>query len=277
MSNHSPIRVRCGLGWRPPLDVFAERARLGFIEIRAQSVDARRPPRGLDAARRRGVAIVPHAIGLSRLEQLSALALRVDAPLVSARIAAPTRAEQSLELLCERVGVAQARLPVALALECTPAITARPRDGLDDAAFVCELVARTGALLVVDLSGLYASAFNDGRDALGALRRLPLEHVAYVRVGGGEHSDGLYYDTRSDPVVPGVLALVAELYASADVPGVLLERDGDFPSEAELSAELSAITAAVARGSARRDPIPGDEPTRVARPRRLAAAAAGPG
>ena len=128
---------------------------------------------------------------------------------------------------------------------------------------------------MLDLSSLYAGAFDHGEDALEALRRFPLEQIAYARVGGGEHSDGLYYDTRSDPVVPGVLALVAELCAIADVPGVVLERNGDFPSEAELAAELTAIAEAVARGSARRDPIPGDAPTRVARPRRLAGASAG--
>jgi uncharacterized protein (UPF0276 family) len=50
-----------------------------------------------------------------------------------------------------------------------------------------------------------------------------------------------------------VLALVEELFALADAPGVLLERDDGFPPEAELMREVLAIDAAAQRGAARRD------------------------
>jgi len=53
-------------------------------------------------------------------------------------------------------------------------------------------------------------------------------------------------------VVPGVLHLVEELCAIADPPGVMLERDDDFPPASELIAELKAIAAAVRRGGKRR-------------------------
>jgi uncharacterized protein (UPF0276 family) len=39
------------------------------------------------------------------------------------------------------------------------------------------------------------------------------------------------------------------------VPGVLLERDDNFPSPQELDAELDAIAAAVARGAAQREAV----------------------
>src|SRR5262249_6440645 len=52
-----------------------------------------------------------------------------------------------------------------------------------------------------------------------------------------------------------VLDLLAELAARADVRGVILERDSQFPPDAELNAELDAIAAAVARGAARRVPV----------------------
>ena len=43
-----------------------------------------------------------------------------------------------------------------------------------------------------------------------------------MHVGGGTFRDGVYHDTHAHPVVPGVLALVEELLAMADAPGVLL-------------------------------------------------------
>jgi uncharacterized protein (UPF0276 family) len=67
------------------------------------------------------------------------------------------------------------------------------------------------------------------------------------------HRDGLYHDTHADPVVPGVLTLVEELFALTDAPGVLLERDDGFPPEDELRRELLAIDAAAKRGAARHD------------------------
>jgi hypothetical protein len=57
----------------------------------------------------------------------------------------------------------------------------------------------------------------------GGSDRRRLQQIAYVHLGGGEYRDGLYYDTRAHPVVPGVLRLVEELYARIDAPGVLLE------------------------------------------------------
>ncbi len=227
------------------------------------------------AARERGLQVVPHGIGLSlggaerpqraRLEHLASVAERVGAPLVSEHIAfvradgreaghllPVPRTREALEILSENVAIAQEALPVPLALEHVAALVQWPGAEMDEATFVRELIERTGALLLLDLSNLYANALNHGYDALEALERFPLERIAYVHVGGGVLRDGVYHDTHAHPVVPGVLHLVEELCAIADPPGVLLERDDDFPPAAELAAELAAIAAAVRWGSERR-------------------------
>jgi len=276
MSMHSTIqRLGMGVGWRPEIDGLAARPELGFVEAIAESVDPRRPPAGLLAARERGLAVVPHGIGLSlggaerpdsrRLEHLGAVAQRFAAPLVSEHIAfvraagqeaghllPVPRTHEALEILTENVAIAQRALPVPLALEHVAALVEWPEAELDEAAFVSELIDRTGALLLLDLSNLYANAHNHGYDARGALARFPLERIAYVHVGGGVHRDGVYHDTHSDPVVPGVLALVEELFTLTDAPGLLLERDGNYPAEQELASELDAIAAAARRGGDRR-------------------------
>jgi hypothetical protein len=46
-----------------------------------------------------------------------------------------------------------------------------------------------------------------------------------------------------------VLDLFADLAARAELPGVLLERDGDYPSDAGLAGELAAVRGAVAWGA----------------------------
>jgi uncharacterized protein (UPF0276 family) len=268
-------RLGQGIGWRPQLDDAIARAGLGFVEVVAESVDPRRLPAGVAAARERGLAVVPHGIGLSlggaerpqprRLRHLVAVADAVGAPLVSEHIAfvraggresghllPVPRTREALDILAENVAIAQAALPVPLALEHVAALVEWPGAEMDEATFVSELLRRTGALLLLDLSNLYANAHNHGYDALEALTRFPLDRIAYVHVGGGVVRDGVYHDTHAHPVVPGVLRLVEELAALTDPPGVLLERDDDFPPREELLAELRAIDDAIAAGRERR-------------------------
>ena len=220
----SPITTRlgAGAGWRPQIDgALAQVETLGFIEVIAESIGAGALPDGVVAARERGLQVVPHT-------------------------------REALEILCENVAIAQEALPVPLALEHVAALVQWPSPEMDEATFVRELIERTGALLLLDLSNPYANALNHGYEALEALARFPLERIAYVHVGGGVLRDGVYHDTHSHPVVPGVLHLVEELCAIADPPGVMLEHDDDFPPASELIAELKAIAAAVRRGGERR-------------------------
>jgi hypothetical protein len=62
---------------------------------------------------------------------------------------------------------------------------------------------------------------------------------------------GCRWARPTSPTPPAVLELVTELCERRDPPGVMLERDDDYPPAPELAAELEAIAAAVA-GAARR-------------------------
>jgi len=271
-TTHMPWQLGPGAAWRPQLDgAIARAGGLGFIEVIAEAVGAQNLPAGVAAAMQRGLQVVPHGVSLSlggaerpdraRLAHLASVAERVRAPLVSEHIAfvradgreaghllPVPRTREALAILSENVAIAQDALPVPLALEHVAALVQWPGAEMDEATFVCELIERTGARLLLDLSNLYANAHNHGYDALESLERFPLERIAYVHVGGGRFHDGVYHDTHADPVVPGVLHLVEELFSLADAPGVLLERDDDFPPEAEFAAELRAIGDAVRHG-----------------------------
>jgi uncharacterized protein (UPF0276 family) len=258
-----------GIGWREELAGFVGRRQgLGFVEVVAESLHADRPlPDGLEALRRRGMPVVPHGVRLSlgsagepdpcRVGHLAALAERLGSPLVSEHVAfvrgggleaghllPVPRTRAALDVLAANVRLAQAELPVPLALEHVAALLEWPAPELDEAAFLTELLERTGALLLLDLANLWANARNHGGDPLAFLDALPLERIAYVHVAGGVERDGLYHDTHAHPTPPAVLELVAELSRRRDPPGVMLERDDAYPPEPELAAELDAIAAA---------------------------------
>jgi hypothetical protein len=258
-----------GLGWRPEIAGFvAGLPGLRFTEVVAESVHAHGDlPAGLDDLRGRGVAVVPHGVKLSlggaepvepaRVEHLAAVARRLGAPLVSEHIAfvraggveaghllPVPRSSEAVDAVVANVRRTQAALDVPIALEPIAALFDWPDDEMDEAAFLTEILDRTGALLLLDVANVYANALNRGTDPVALLDRLPLDRVAYVHVAGGAEHDGIYHDTHTDAVPRPVLDLVTELCARHRPPALMLERDGHYPAAAELRAELDAIAAA---------------------------------
>lgn len=265
-----------GVGWRPELAVTLDRRDgLGFVELLAENVPGRTPA-PVERLRARGAQVVVHGIGLSlggaepldlaRVERMAQLAAAVGAPLVSehacfvragglesGHLLPLPRTRAALDVLVDNVAAAQRILPVPLAIENIACLFEWPGAEMDEAAFLSELVARTGCRLLLDLANLYANARNLGWDAAGYLDRLPLDAVAYAHVAGGMERGGLYHDTHAHAIPAGVLALVEELGARRAPPGVLIERDDHFPAPGVLEAELDAVAAALARGAARRE------------------------
>jgi uncharacterized protein (UPF0276 family) len=266
-------RLGVGIGWRPEIDLFIEQVPdLGFVEVIAENIDPRRLPESLRVLRERGVPVIPHGVSLSlggaerpdpaRLAHLARCAAALDAPLVSDHVAfvraggreaghllPVSRTADSLAVMVDNVRAAQAALPVPLALENVAALLAWPDDEMSEADFITELLDQTGAGLLLDVANLYTNQVNFGADAVMAMTRLPLDRIAYVHIAGGELRDGLWHDTHRHAVPQAVLDLLAELVARRQPPGVMLERDGDFPSNAALAAELDAIRSVVSAGA----------------------------
>jgi uncharacterized protein (UPF0276 family) len=274
------VGLGLGIGWRPQLAVAIDRIPdLGFVELTAENFpDPGRVPGHVRQLTERGVRAVVHGVGLSlggaepvapaRARHLAELARAVRAPLVSEHIAFVRaggreaghllpipRTRAALGVLCGNVRVAREHLDgVPLVLENISALFDWPADQrqMSEADFLCEVVERTGAGLLLDVANVYANCHNLGGDPVAFLEKLPLDRVAYVHMGGGVEKEGVYHDTHAHAVPQGAIALLEELAARTDVPGVMLERDDNFPDEAELTAEMDRIRGALARGAARR-------------------------
>lgn len=258
-------RLGVGLGWRAEIDTLVERLPgLDWVEVVAENICAGHLPESLRILRGRGVTVIPHGVSLGlggadlpdrrRLAELAEAAEALDAPLVTEHLAfvragdleaghllPVPRSRDSLRVIAENVRIAQEQLPVPLALENVAAQLAWPDDELTEGQFLAELVERTGVRLLIDVANLHTNRVNLGLDPAAELDRLPLEAIAYVHVAGGRLVDGVWHDTHAHPVTEPVLEVLAELCARVAPPGVLLERDDNFPSPAELSGELEAI------------------------------------
>ncbi|MFF1414803.1 DUF692 domain-containing protein [Streptomyces sp. NPDC058289] len=260
-----------GIGWRPEIAGAVEGLPgLDWVEVVAENICPGHLPESLLRLLERGVRVVPHGVSLgiggadrpdpAKLAALGERAVALGAPLVTEHIAfvrtssvAPgpvleaghllpvARTRDALDVLCENVRIAQDALPVPLALENIAALVSWPGEELTEAQFLTELVERTGVRLLIDVANLHTNRVNRGEDPVAVLDGIPLEALAYVHVAGGVERGGVWHDTHAHPVPAAVLEVLAELRSRVDPPGVLLERDDDFPADAELAGELAAI------------------------------------
>ncbi|MFF2525181.1 DUF692 domain-containing protein [Streptomyces liangshanensis] len=284
-----------GIGWRPEIaDTIEGLSGVDWVEAVAENVCPGHLPDALVRLRERGVTVVPHGVSLGlggadrpdarRLADLAARAEALGAPLVTEHIAfvraggaltaSPVleaghllpvpRTRDALRVLCENVRIAQDSLPVPLAVENIAALIAWPGEEMSEGQFLAELVERTGVRLLIDVANLHTNHVNRGEDPVKALDELPVEAIAYVHVAGGLERDGVWHDTHAHPVTRPVLDILAELRARVSPPGVLLERDDNFPHAAELAGELTAIRETVTAGAGpdRALPVRGPEPVR---------------
>ncbi|MER5894078.1 DUF692 domain-containing protein [Streptomyces sp. NPDC001876] len=290
------MKLGTGIGWRPEIEDAVEALPgIDWVEAVAENICTDHLPASLARLRERGVTVVPHGVSLGlggadrpdagRLADLAARATLLGTPLVTEHIAfvragGPLTASpgleaghllpvprtwDALEVLCENVRIAQDSLPVPLALENIAALISWPDEELTEGQFLAELVERTGVRLLIDVANLHTNHVNRGEDPATALDELPVEAIAYVHVAGGMERDGVWHDTHAHPVSQPVLDVLAELRSRVDPPGVLLERDDDFPPIAELAGELAAIRATLAGAAdvpapVRRPPARSQEP-----------------
>ncbi|MBF9130408.1 DUF692 family protein [Plantactinospora sp. S1510] len=254
-----------GIGWRPEIDLTVERLPgVDFVEVIAERLRPPRTPESLRLLHARGVTVIPHGVGLglggaeppdpARLAHLAACARLLGSPLVSEHIAVVRaggveaghllpvpRSRDCLDVLVENVRLAQAVLPVPLALENVAALFGWPDDDLTEGEFLAELVARTGVRLLVDVANLHTNRLNQAVDPLDILACLPWDALGYVHVAGGHHRDGVWHDTHTRPPSADIYRLLGELCAATRPPGVLLEWDGDYPSDEVLADTLGQI------------------------------------
>ncbi|MGX1478180.1 UNVERIFIED_CONTAM: uncharacterized protein (UPF0276 family) [Streptomyces canus] len=276
-------RLGTGIGWRPEIADAVERMPgIDWVEVVAENLCPGHLPESLRRLRERGVTVVPHGVSLGlggadrpdagRLLALAERAEALGAPLVTEHIAfvraggpltaSPRleaghllpvpRTRDALDVLCENIRIAQDALPVPLAVENIAALISWPGEEMTEGQFLYDLADRTGVRLLIDVANLHTNHVNRGEDPAEALAGLPLEAIAYVHVAGGFERDGVWHDSHAHPVPRPVLDILTDLVSRVSPPGVLLERDENFPGPGELERELGAIREAVEKGGGAR-------------------------
>jgi uncharacterized protein (UPF0276 family) len=253
-----------GLALRPQtkVEMFAAAAKVDFVEIPSDRYAFAPHLWGdLERARERFRHLVPHGIDLSigsavppdraYLRAIKRLADFVHAPYYSEHLSV-TRTpgvrvgslaplwltEETLASTVARVRQVQEFLERPLVLETITTVVEIPHAGMPAPEFFARLVAQSDCGILLDLANIHINATNHKFDADAFVDAMPLSAVIQVHLAGGMFVNGTLVDGHCRPVPEDVWTLFERVTRKANVRGVLIEHDTDFPPFAELLAQV---------------------------------------
>lgn len=151
------------------------------------------------------------------------------------------RTRTALALAIRNVGRAQDELGRRLLIENPSHYADIDGHDMPEHEFLGELAAASGCGLLVDVNNIHVSAANLGLDAPWLIDQLPAGQVEEIHVAGHRRDGGgtLLIDSHDAPVAADVWALAGKLLGRTGPRPILLERDAELPSLADLLAEAA--------------------------------------
>ncbi|GAB6196006.1 MNIO family bufferin maturase [Lysobacter xanthus] len=148
----------------------------------------------------------------------------------------------TLRRVCEHVDRMQSRLRRRIALENPSTYVGLGASTMSEAAFLSEVIARTGCALLLDVTNVHVSCRNHGFCIDDYLRDIPLDAVAEVHLAGytvdaDDLADIVLIDTHGSAVEYAVWASYADLLGRIGAVPTLIEWDTDVPAFDVLQSE----------------------------------------
>lgn len=146
--------------------------------------------------------------------------------------------EATLSHLLPRIDEVQTLLGRPLVLENVSSYVRYAQDEMGEAAFIAELLRRSGAMLLLDVNNVYVSSRNHGFDARAFIDALPADRIRQIHLAGHEDQGDLLIDTHDHPVCDAVWQLYAYTLQRLGPLPTMIERDDHIPPLPELLQEL---------------------------------------
>jgi uncharacterized protein (UPF0276 family) len=158
--------------------------------------------------------------------------------------------QEAADVAVQRIRELQDQLGVPVAVE-NVSYYAHPGEAhCTEIDFLLDVLARSGAKLLLDVNNVFVNARNHGFDAYAYLDRIPVESVVQIHVAGHSvRDDGLLLDTHGNAVRDEVYQLLEHALRRIGHAPVLLERDQNFPDFAELADEVRKLHAIYERAT----------------------------
>ena len=261
-----PSRAGIGLKSQHYREILENRPDIGFFEVHAENYMVAGGPSHHYLERiREQYPLSLHGVGLSigaehpldeqHLDRLAGLNERYQPASFSEHLAWSSHGglflndllplaydEATLVRVCEHIDRVQTRLKRRMLLENPATYVEFSSSTMDEAAFLSEVLRRTGCGLLLDVNNAYVSSVNHHWDAYAYVCALPLAAVGELHLAGfAEDRDGagarLLIDNHGAAVDAAVWRLYAQVLQLIGPAPTLLERDNDIPPLALLLQE----------------------------------------
>jgi uncharacterized protein (UPF0276 family) len=269
MKSESQKLDRAGVGLRLPhlAEVAATRPQVGWLEIHPENFLANPHATELLLELSAHYPISVHTVGISvgtatgidraHLKRIRSLVDQIDPVFVSGHLAWSTHGDEylndllplpfndeTLEIVSTHVRQVQDELGRPYLVENPSSYLGLKASTISEAAFLGELVTRTGCRLLCDVSNVYLSAHNMGYDPYAYIGSLPAEAIDELHLGGFTPEDDearpgaeLWVDTHATTVTAPAWDLYAYSIRRFGAKPTLIEWDANIPPLRTLLSE----------------------------------------
>jgi uncharacterized protein (UPF0276 family) len=145
---------------------------------------------------------------------------------------------EAVNHLVSRIQTVQEFLGRQIMLENVSSYATFSHNEMTECEFISEVANRADCFILLDINNIYVNAFNHDFSADTYLQHVPRDRVKQFHLAGHKHCQTHIIDTHDAAIV----ADVWDLYTKAKhyFPGVsvIIERDANIPSLAEMMMEL---------------------------------------
>ncbi|RIL05400.1 MAG: hypothetical protein DCC75_11710, partial [Proteobacteria bacterium] len=149
--------------------------------------------------------------------------------------------DETVDYIVGRVSTLQDFFGRRMAIENISSYLSFDQSTMSEAEFINRILERADCDMLLDVSNVAVTSFNNDMDALSYLRSLPRERVAYMHLGGFEDRGEYLLDTHSCLVADSSLDLYREALKIVGRKPTLLEWDNEIPELSLLLAEAQRI------------------------------------
>jgi uncharacterized protein (UPF0276 family) len=152
--------------------------------------------------------------------------------------------DESVAVAVRNIGRVQERLGRQILIENVSTYVRTPFDEMDEAAFIREVVTRSGCGLLLDVNNVIVNAHNHQFEAKALIDAMPLERVGEIHLAGHSVRDDYLFDDHVGPVPRPVWELLSYTLAKMARPvNLLVEWDTDVPAFSVLAGEAAKARA----------------------------------
>ncbi len=149
--------------------------------------------------------------------------------------------EEALNHVVERICRVQDYMGRQMLLENVSSYISYSESRMSEWEFLCEVVQRADALILLDINNIYVSSFNHNFDPHTYLEAMPAERIYQIHLAGHTREQNLIIDTHDHPIADPVYGLYAEAVARFGRVSTMIERDDNIPPLVDLVQELDHV------------------------------------